>query len=230
MAEADNSFFLRLGIAILVVFGLLIAGFALYPILKFKWYEERLLSDDPDMRWAAFMFLSSHGERGQKVIENFCRRRTDTGWGPVQGGLRLRIRTKGYLFDYFGEKHCIVKYGAPRNFTEHDFSEKVLVIHFEIQNIDCDSITIKMYEGEVHNGYFSRRYERYTSGVTSHGHGSPMSPDDYKTIGKSETISGKKQEWGWMRAPGIYFWEYDYYGSNPWQRSNCICFAILPEK
>jgi HEAT repeat protein len=60
-----NSFFLKLGIAIVAGFGLLLAGFYVYEPVWFKIQEYRLLSDDPATRDSA---ASAIAEKGKSAI------------------------------------------------------------------------------------------------------------------------------------------------------------------
>ena len=85
------GFELKLGIGIVVVFGLLIAGMAVYPQFIFKYYTARLESENPEARVTAFDYLAITANGGHRAINDFCRRHTDLGWGKQNGPLMLRI-------------------------------------------------------------------------------------------------------------------------------------------
>ncbi len=71
-------FNLKLGIGIIVVFGLLIAGFALYEPVFFKYYEWRLRSDNPEMRAAAAKAVAGRGEQAMPYIKEWLNSKNDS--------------------------------------------------------------------------------------------------------------------------------------------------------
>jgi hypothetical protein len=94
----NSRFFIKLAIGILVTFGLLFAGMALYPVIKFKIYIYKLESKDAEIQKDAFEYLCRQGERGRKVIKDFCRRHNMDDWGPEKHGLSFRISLDKYIF------------------------------------------------------------------------------------------------------------------------------------
>ncbi len=65
------GFELKLGIGIVVVFGLLLVGFVLYEPMWYKYYEWRLESDNPAAREAAVKALTDKGEHALPYIKRW---------------------------------------------------------------------------------------------------------------------------------------------------------------
>jgi len=63
-----NRFFIYMAIGILVVFGLLLLGFAMWTPIKVRYYTDRLQSDDADVRINATRELLRIGDEGRSVV------------------------------------------------------------------------------------------------------------------------------------------------------------------
>ncbi len=71
------NFHLKLGICIVLVFGLLLAGFALYEPVWFKYYEWRLQSDDTATRDAAAAAITDKGEKAIPYVKKWLHSAND---------------------------------------------------------------------------------------------------------------------------------------------------------
>jgi len=77
-------------VAVVVVFGLLMAGLFLYPAIKANWLLRRLSSAGEKELEAAVKEILSHGPAGTKVLEDYFSR-DNTGWGKLSDGLAARV-------------------------------------------------------------------------------------------------------------------------------------------
>ncbi|TET39595.1 MAG: hypothetical protein E3J72_00285 [Planctomycetota bacterium] len=92
---------LKLGITVVVLFAIVIAGMTIFHF-RFTSYVLDLDSENPKTRWEAFEYLSNCGEKGVRVIEDFCRRHNDAGWGKRSGDIRVKLKPDKRI--YYCEK------------------------------------------------------------------------------------------------------------------------------
>jgi hypothetical protein len=87
----ENKFFLKLGIGIVVLFGLFIGGYYCYGPLEFKWQKSKLYSENPEDRKEALKYFMSKGEKGLDVIKEYCVAHSDSNKYKTDGNISLKV-------------------------------------------------------------------------------------------------------------------------------------------
>ncbi len=241
------GFELKLGIGIVVVFGLLLLGFALYEPLRFKVQVARLEYDEPLVVKDAFYYLAARGESGYQAIKDFCRRHTDHHWGKIGHRARIRIYTDGYLFnqiplgDYMDDYHPedLKEWGINPN-ARLGQTKREPFIYMEIKNVGKQPFEIIDSAGEGHDVSYNLEavfpHERLLRVIFYQGH----AWEGGKILKSGEAHSGKISIYEvshlGLHGPGLYYLSIEYDGADSleprpkWATtiSNRICFAILP--
>ncbi|MHC4663418.1 MAG: hypothetical protein ACYS8W_17295 [Planctomycetota bacterium] len=69
---------LKLGIAVVIIFGVTIAACLLYKPLKIRWYESKLDAEDVETRRHAVEKLLSLGDGGKAIVIHYCIKQLDS--------------------------------------------------------------------------------------------------------------------------------------------------------
>jgi hypothetical protein len=139
-----NNLNLKLAIGIILVFGALLPGFALFPVLRVKWFEKGLYSNDAREFHDSISRLLTFGKRGEEAVHRYFEW-NDTGWSRPSCGLVARIEPPTLML-------CIVKEIGFSGMTPNVNPEKYILkeyiveeyIIIEIMNITSREIEIDL--------------------------------------------------------------------------------------
>jgi len=98
MSKINNKLIWGLPICILVCIALILGFIFGYRYYLLRNAKTDLFSCDDKRMGPAFAYLLKQGDKGLKIIEDFCRKNSETGWGPEIGGLRLKVGLKDNIF------------------------------------------------------------------------------------------------------------------------------------
>jgi formylglycine-generating enzyme required for sulfatase activity len=90
-----NRLFLKLGIAIVVGFGLMIAGFYIWKQVQVKYYSDRYASPDVKVRLAVVDELCALGGKGKEIMREIFRERCKQEMVPIPAGSFMMGSEKG---------------------------------------------------------------------------------------------------------------------------------------
>ena len=145
----ENKLFLKLGIGIVVTFGLLIGGYYCYGPLEFKWQKSKLYSENPEDRTEALKYFMSKGEKGLEVIKEFCKNQSDMKNYKTDGNICLKIELPKNLRLTLRNKIAeipLIPKGVDRESSWKDFIRQAGEVEVTIHNIGKNLLEINKCE------------------------------------------------------------------------------------